>query len=940
MRFFRLFSFFILSLFLSLKGFSGTIKGYITDKSDDAPVIGAAVMLHGTPYGTTTGLDGSYELKNVPAGSYDLEVVYSTYAKYSQHITITGSETLQINSRLEPSSKTLNEVQIKATYKNGSDEQARNIEKNNDNVLSIMSARTIELSPDITIANVLQRVSGVQVQRDANGEARYATILGMDKRYNYTTVNGVMIASPDDKMRYVPLDVFPAELVDRVEVIKTLTPDMEGDAVGGVTNLVMKKAPDHLVIYATAATGYNQNSFDEHYNSFSRATIPANDPATVYGPNFQAGPSNFQLGSSAIKHIQAPPNDMFSLSLGNRFLKNKLGVMVSGSYQNTYKIADNTFFKAAAQPVVLYGQNNSPEFDDLYLRTYSTQESRTGIHTNVDYRFNDRNSVDLYGLFTQLNTLQDRYSIDSTMSVNRPGPGLGPVSIKDRTSFTQTRIANLTLKGRHILRDDLELDWTVAGSSATRDVPDMTEFGYKVQVSQDTLTGKPVASSPIFSSISKSWERTKDQDLQGFLNLTYKPTIFGKTVEFKTGGMYRTADRNNYYNDYSLQPKNPNLPYTGLSSIADTSLYLQNAEGDPGNALTYKENEQIYGGYLQAKAKFFDDRLQVLAGVRAEHTHIEDSLYQNDSLVNAVAGKFDYTDVLPSVHLKYKLSDKENIRLSYFESISRPGPFEITGYHITGEEFDEYGNPHLNHSVAQNFDARYEWYPRGIDQIMVGAFYKDIANPIENVLVRLTGPSAQQIQPVNLSGDAINYGGEFQVTKYFHRFGVSANYTYTHSAVNVDRASYVPNPNGMGDTTITVKQNRPMQGQAAHVANLSLLYRNPKLGLDAKLSWQYTGRHTVLIASYLDNDYYQKGTSFLDFSCEKKITRHLAVYVKVNNILNAKNIVEMDVSNKNYTDMSKPLYWLPYQNLSDGKILVEKTGYGQNYLIGVRFKMD
>jgi len=928
----------LLSIFLllfSVKGYSGTIKGSITDKQSGEPLVGAVVMLHGTQYGAATGLDGSYEIKNVPAGEYDFEIMYASFETYKEHISVKDGETLTISNKLIPSSHVLSEVQVTAKYKNGSEEQGINIEKNSDNLLNVMSARTIELLPDVTVANVLQRVSGVQVERDANGEARYAIIRGMDKRYNYTEVNGVQIASPDDKARYVPLDVFPAELLDRIEVIKSLTPDMEGDAIGGVTNLVMKKAPDDLLIYATAATGYNQNLFDEHYNSFDKNAIVMNDPATLHGSNYQATPADLPFGSSAISHIQAPPNGLYSLSLGNRFFKKKLGVMFSGSYQNTYKETNDIFFKPGSQPSV----NNFPEFDDLYLRTYSTQESRIGLHTNIDYRINDKNSVELYGMFVQLTQLEDRYEIDTSLSgVNRYGPGLGSVDVKDRTALRRDNIANVTLKGKHMLADNLKLDWTGAVSKATRVVPDMTSLSTGSQLSKDTL-GNIVQSQPVVNGITKDWEKTTDQDMQGFVNLTYTPSIFGKDVEFKGGGMYRVKDRFNYYNEYNLQPKNSSLPYTGLSNIADSSLYLENPEGTPGNALTYKESEAIYGYYAQAKVSFFDNKLQVLGGVRIEHTHVEDSMYQSDSLVNAVAGKFDYTDVLPSLHLKYKLTDKQNIRLSYFESISRPGFFELVNYTFTGENFTEIGNPYLNHSVAQNLDARYEWFIKGLDEVLGGVFYKNIANPIEYTIVRPGGPSAADLQPNNLGSNAINYGAELQVVKYFHYFGVSANYTYTHSAVTSQKLSYINKP-GVGDTTVYVSETRPLQGQAAHVANLALIYKNPKMGLDAKLSWQYTGRQIALLSPYVGLDYYQKAISFLDFSCEKRIAKHIAVYAKVNNILNAKKIVELDVSNKQFTNPATPALLLPYQNLPDGNTLVEKSNYGQNYLVGIRFKMD
>ena len=166
----------IVLLLLSVKSYSATIKGNVSDKVSGEPLVGAVIMLHGTQFGTTVGLDGSYTIHNIPAGEYDLEIMLTSFETIKEHIKLTDEQILIINRKLESNSKLLTEVEVKAKVKNGSDEQARNMEKNSSVVLNIISARTIELLPDITVANVMQRVSGVQVQRDGNGEARYAAI--------------------------------------------------------------------------------------------------------------------------------------------------------------------------------------------------------------------------------------------------------------------------------------------------------------------------------------------------------------------------------------------------------------------------------------------------------------------------------------------------------------------------------------------------------------------------------------------------------------------------------------------------------------------------------------------------------------------------------------------------------------------------------------------
>ncbi len=559
-----------------LKSYAGTIKGTITDKSNGEPMIGAVVVLSDTKYGAVTGLDGTYTINNVPAGAYELEVKYAAYESYKQHVVISDEQSLVVSTLLQSKAAELKEVAITGKYKNGSDEQARNIEKNSEVLMNIMSARTIELLPDITVANVLQRVSGVQVERDANGDARYAAIRGMDKRYNYTTVDGVKIASPDDKGRYVPLDVFPAEILDRIEVIKTLTPDMEGDAIGGVTNLVMKNAPDHLTLYASVATGYNENLLNEHYNSFDKGNIAAKDPAQQHGAAYIATPADLPLNTSIIKPIQALLNSLYSLSIGNRFLKNKkLGVMLSGSYQNTFTETNNMFFAPASQPVLF----NTPEFDDLDLRKYSTQQTRIGLHAHVDYRFNDRNVITLGAMFVNLNQFEERNIIDSVITaVNRPGPGLGTVDYRDRTAQRTDNIKNIQIKGEHLITDRLKIEWIGAYSKATRDVPDMTEFVTENNFSRDT-SGAIVAHGQILKSASKSWEKTSDEDFQGFLNITYTPSIAGKDIEFKAGAMERMMNRDNYYNKYSLSPVGVagGVPYTSVQDIEQSSLMLSSS---------------------------------------------------------------------------------------------------------------------------------------------------------------------------------------------------------------------------------------------------------------------------------------------------------------------------------------------------------------------------
>ena len=261
-----------------------TLDGIVKDNKTGEPLIGTVIRVKELPnVSTTTGLDGTFTLHELPDKG---------------KVTIIG------------------------------------------NVLNVMSQQSIQLSPDVNVASVLQRVSGVTMERDASGEASYAILRGMDKRYNYTLVNGVKIPSPDDKNRYIPLNIFPSDLMDRLVVSKSLTADMEGDAAGGVVDMVMKDAPSHFQILANAAIGASDYFWKDgrDYLTSNRSDYTKKAPYEAFGKDYKAQMSDFKKGPVQLKsHSMPSPNFIGGLSIGNRFWNDRLGVMLAGSVQNTFR---------------------------------------------------------------------------------------------------------------------------------------------------------------------------------------------------------------------------------------------------------------------------------------------------------------------------------------------------------------------------------------------------------------------------------------------------------------------------------------------------------------------------------------------------------------------------------------------------------------------------
>jgi hypothetical protein len=908
------------------------IRGIVTDKITGEPLTGAVINVSNTKLKAISGLDGSFIIKGLTAGGYKVSVTMVSYESMSKEIKLSNNEsTDRLSFALERTVKTLEGVTVRgrAALSGNSDASARQIEKSSDNVLNVLSSRTIELAPDVTVANVLRRVSGVTVDRGDDGEGRYPVIRGMDKRYNYTLVNGIKIPSPDDKNRYVPMDIFPSEMLQRLEVIKGLTPDMEGDAVGGVMNLVMKDAPEHLTFQAQGALGYSQLLFNNSFYTYNHS-VSAQSPTEIHGTGYTPTYNDFTKTNLIFNKQQPLPNGQLGFTVGNRFFKNKFGVIFSTSLQSTDRNSKETFFLLSPQPDPIVNAS-IPEFTDAELRSYYIHEDRLGFHTKMDYRFNQNNSISLYSIFMQLNSYRTRFYTDST-SIGRTAPGLGNVKYDTYSRNNLQNIYNATLQGKHaIVPGHLLFDWSAVYSSAGQKTPDRSEL-ITTQNFQPDASGNVATPPTYLFSLSKIWQHNSDNDIAGYLNLHYKFNIKDDNLDIGIGGMARHKERKNFFDQYSF--KNPTSVYTDIYSIPVTPN-----GGTPQSPNIFNSTEEIAAGYGEVRWQR-GKRWNILAGLRVEHT------YQNyDQIaipVNTLAktGVAKYYDLLPSVHVKYNLNSKSALHLSYYSSISRPGYFEVVPYQFPGEYYTETGNYNLHHTKAYNFDARYELFPGLADQVLIGAFYKRIDNPIEYVYDR-PATSNSVILPKNI-GTAINFGGEIVYTKYFNKFGVSANYTYTHSRVTVDDKFYYKTAGTGNDTTVFVSVQRPLQGQAEHVGNISLIYKDAGKGTEFQIAGIYTGRHIVYASPYYgkDNanaqgsglDYWQRGNIVVDLSGEQKLNKHFSLYCKVTNLLNTADITEVLHSSTVLTSFT------PFQDRSD-RILVDKRSYGQGYLLGVRYHL-
>lgn len=903
-------------LIFAFSASSQTIKGKVIDAASGEPLAGATVTINKDlkQFVRVTGFDGSYAFRNEPPGVYQVMISFIGYEMQKTQVACPATGTVSMTTRMPVDAKNdLLEIIVNGQKNHETDEFARRKELTVANVMNIVSAKAIELSPDITVGNVLQRVSGVSIIRSGSGDGQYAIIRGLDQRYNYTSINGIILPSPDAQTRSVPLDMFPADMIQRVEVIKALTPNIEANAIGGATNLVMKDAPAHLTISGNLATGASTIFMDQSFSGFSRKDINFLSPTEIYGSAYVAKVSDFTVNQLNFHKVSLPLNLVSGLSIGNQLFHNKAGWVAGGSFIREYRGGNTLVYQGQG---VNPDPANTPIFANVQNRQYSYLQSRLGLHAKFNFALSPDHYFNIYGLFLQLDNNQHRSMVQNGLG------GLGEIDFYDRVVFNRKNLTHTSLNGNDKIAKNLKADWILSYSEASSKTPDWVDLGRF----KDSVSATPV----YVSALPHQWLHSHDKDQSAYLNLKYEPK---QSIEISLGGMYRSKHRNSFYNTYSLSVIEPGLGrqlFTDIDHVVFSFNPASNAYGDTTDAQIYTATETVSAGYLQAKITL-RDKLQILGGVREETT---DQSYVSmiSPALPGKTGKFHYIDILPSLHLKYSLASKENLRFSYFSGISRPNIYDLVPTSTSGDFYTEGGNPNLKHTTSQNLDFRYENFFSTSNYILVGAFYKRLVNPIEYAFGTVGAVGNNIYEPTNPTGDATNYGLELVASKFFGKFGITGNYSYIRSTVTTLKA--ILGRDKFGDIVTTyASQTRPLQGQADHIGNLSFLFKDPRSAVDLQLSLVYTGKRISVVSPYYGLDYWQRAGAQVDFSMEKRFRHHFVVFAKATNLLN----------NNTYQDILHQNNLIGYPGIPEqtnpNRILVQKDVFRQTILAGMRYKL-
>lgn len=922
---------------------AGTVMDFVYDRQGQ-PVSNVSVELEATGRSALSDSQGHFLFERVPSGTHLLIFRAIGYLTDSVAFSLTSyAQDTSFDVRLHILVTPLNTVTVKGGIAPGLTHQENIKERESLSLLYLISERSIEESADMNVGDIVQRASGVSVIRDETAIADKAVIRGMDPKYSYMPVNGIPIPSPDDRSRYLPMDVFPAGMIDHLEVYKVRSAPIQGDAIGGMINIVTHPVPKGRKFSFQLTTGYGQLFLQRPFLAFNSSAVQFKSPYERYGSLYNAKGSDFTKSNLSFYSKHPGPDMQGNVQWGSHFFHQKIGVFTALSWLHGHTGSNNFLILQNNEPQL----NNVPGITDFITRHYSTTNNKQALYSTVEYHINDNNDLKLYQFYIRNDHIEARNSIDTSLSEGRSGPGTGRIALMMRSRWHQQSIEHLALRGKHQLSPQLALDWSEALSEAKGRYPDWAEL--TANTGRLLGAGGEVYQTPLLlAPLDRTWlhNTEKERDFAG--NLHYIPFRSPIFLQLSGGSLLQFRHRDNFYNNYTFSPsitEGNGQPYTDIYHaqwLNDNGP--QNPRGTVNTPGTYTARENITAFYGEGKIHI--DSLTAVAGLRAErtvqdiHSAVDpDSRYGNRIYIH-------FNDWLPSFQAQARLNEKQNIKISYYKAISRPSLYDVTFFNVDYDDYNVAGNPFLKRSIADNFDIRYELYnSKVLNKLQGTIFYKRIHHPFEQTLLnagdtlyklpengRSYIPVSKLTEQLRNYNTAQNWGIELTLAKGWDKLYIEGNYTFTSSRIQQTKRYKERSDPGDPHSDIMIvarKEIRPLQGQSEHVASLSFIYHSPLDGLTVRLNGAYNSRRIADVSGWYGLDSWEKGYMALNLSAEKSLHSRWHLLFKVANLLDSRN----------RTYINGVPSGLPEQT-ERGHILIKNSQSMCSALLGIRYEIN
>ncbi|MYH34596.1 MAG: TonB-dependent receptor [Gammaproteobacteria bacterium] len=897
----------------------GAVEGRVSDQSGEVYFEGAIVALPELNIERVTDTSGRFRFQSVPAGEYQLEVSYVGAEPVSVGVTVRDDATEEANVRIGSQVGLMENIivvgQAAGAY------GAINRMRSADNLISVVTSDSIGQFPDENVSEALQRINGVFVERD-QGEGRFVGVRGIDPQLNVASINGLNVPAPESDRRNVALDVIPSDLVESLEVTKTLTPDQDGDAIGGTINIKSLSAFD------------------------------------------REGMSYKLKGQSFYNDLQGSRGHKFSGTFTNAFdlAGGELGLAMSISTNEREFGTDNLEADGG------WAEDGGVRYhEEMEMRNYEITRERNGLALNLDFRASDTSSYYLRTLYSDFSDLELRNRIEFKLDKGDLAYDNDSLTstdtrlqreLKDR--YEEQEILSVLVGGEHLIRD-----WTVeysAGySEASEEEPGRIDSQFELRgveyARYENLGRVPSLSYSADGAVAANFgldeitiedNFTNDEETAFKFDITRDMTFGGHPGYIRFGAKYRARDKNRDAGlrifekfddafdsvptldqfvsgsaDYMLGSYGPYVApglqrsfvwgNIGGSSACLLESYDENAcpfimdeDGSRvGSAADYDIEENVTALYLMQRLDLND--LRLVYGVRYEGTDFTakgayvrevDVDGQDDVQISESRYESDYGSILPSINLRYKLSKNLVLRGAYTHSIARPsfGDLNPTPDAIEIEQDDdeiemavEAGNPELKPYKSRNMDLALEYYPGNMGVFSAGAFYKriddfvfnadvsSVANPSEyagNIAVT----DLEVFKPLNGQSASL-YGLELGWTRQFTELPgalsgliLMANATFTDSDADL----------GLGPDADRGNESK-LPLQADLVANFVVGYEN--YGWSVRLSSAFIGNRIAEInLADQSNDLYEDGHHQIDLTVKYDVNEQLQLYFNAMNL--------------------------------------------------------
>ncbi len=927
---------------VSAQDVTGAIAGRVTDTAA-TPVSNATLRIMETRTGAMSADNGSYRIVGVAPGRYSVLVRRQGFATDTFAVTVIAGQTTQHDVALRATPISLTEIVVTASPRmNETQQAALDKQRKADNIISVISGDEIRALPNANAAEAAARIPGVSTERD-EGEGKFVQIRGTEPRLSNVTVDGVHIPGTEQGDRIAKLDDVPTDLLGAIEVTKTLTADMDADAIGGSVNLVTK-TPEG------APRGYLSG----------------------------------QVGQSTLlDHRQGQG----SLTYGGRFgSQKKLGALFSGSYDKNNRVINDVELGWTVDN----GHSIPVEFD---ARDYTYYRERYGAGGQLDYRFQDSGTAYVRGLFSLFKNWGTRYrydiSADGVENVNgstATGTDIGMSREVSQRRPTE-QLYGFAGGGTKTL-GNLDFNLAVNYAGTRQSVSDYRTSPFKYSGSDlsglildgsnpqvplyhyENAGDASAAASPQnyrLSRYSTSDGLTTGRDLGGRLDATwsYASTTtpgsikFGVKVRAENKEFAEANTRFNATSDYFLAQtlggfSDPSF-YNNVTNAfqlgpvpGDKSVHalenanpggFENATDSLGNLIdSFKGAEKIYSGYVMNTVDL--GRLRINVGLRVENTHVDYTGHQEGTdtttgttSVATVSGSSSYTDLFPSVQLRYALGSVTNVRAAVTRAIARPNYYDLAP-HISGSTCGgvcntltnaaSAGNPNLQPEHAWNYDLLFEHYLPAAGVVSGGVFYKTITDFQYDKIAIYHGPATQfdgnyVSMPVN-GGDGHLFGFEADYAQHLwflppalQGLGFDVNWTHVTS-----KATLLQDVSDSANVGQTSSRSVKLPRQSPNIANVALVYDSPRFSVRA--AWQYQGAN---ITSYADGtataggDTYFYAHSQIDASVIFNLTREVSLQLQGLNLNNA--------------------VFGFFNGTPDAQFNVQREYYGRSFIFGAKY---